>query len=846
MIQAWLGLALLSAAWLFGMDYYFAANGPVALVLVAAGAWLVGAAPLRLPSRRDAAWALALLLPGLLVTEGPGRWAIVVAMAGLAASLCPPPTAWSRRFVAGLCGAGVVLVTQSVAIALYASLTARGHEAPGILAEVPRWVAAVLGIESTRDGAIVALHSMRQVHRLAATWDMLFDPATCLFLVGGAALLAAAHWSAGGAQRRRRWLGSVGLLAAVTAGWLVVRLALLVALLLHRELRSDYEAPLHAMNHFFAPAVLSGLLLPLALLCRRFVGWPSAAVATSDAADEATSPRLWPVALGFAGAAGLWALGLYWEPAGTPKAGRVMIVEKHSTWEPSTRPYDTRWYGEPSGYNYAMACQYAARRFEIARLLENDPIDDAKLANCDVLWIKTPTARYTPSEVAAVVKFVERGGGLLLMGEHTNFMRSSAYMNDIARHFGFVFRHDLLFGTEVAYDQHYDAPAVPHPIIQRMPFVDFAVSCSIDPGTSLGRAVIQSTGLWSLPPDYNMENFFPVPVQHPDMQYGAFIQLWAAKCGKGRVAAFTDSTQFSNFSLFEPGKQEMLMGMFDWLNRAGSFEPWWLLWPLALLVAGLSLWKSRGQSERWPLLAAAVVAGFGLGGWTAGAANRAVAAPLPVRPGTDVMIDRTVSSVTLSKGGFPATNGQGYAVLEQWTPRLGYFTARRSGKDAFSGNALIVICPSHAVPADYRERLVKYVEAGGRLVVFDSPENTRSTANSLLWPFGLAVHRERLARGRVIVGTDPTGLPGATTVELSGGDTLARIDGKPAVVQAKYGKGSVLAVGFGSQFNDVSMGGSWVAEPDEAMLARYAVLFGLLRSGVEGKPLAVETITPDR
>ena len=34
------------------------------------------------------------------------------------------------------------------------------------------------------------MHSMRQVHRLGATWELLLDPATLLFFVGGLTMLA--------------------------------------------------------------------------------------------------------------------------------------------------------------------------------------------------------------------------------------------------------------------------------------------------------------------------------------------------------------------------------------------------------------------------------------------------------------------------------------------------------------------------------------------------------------------------------------------------------------------------------------------------------------------------------
>ena len=43
-----------------------------------------------------------------------------------------------------------------------------------------------------------------------------------------------------------------------------------------------------------------------------------------------------------------------------------MVVERHSQWSPTTKPYDTTWFVEPklfgegSGYNYARIYRYLA------------------------------------------------------------------------------------------------------------------------------------------------------------------------------------------------------------------------------------------------------------------------------------------------------------------------------------------------------------------------------------------------------------------------------------------------------------------------------------------------------
>ena len=55
------------------------------------------------------------------------------------------------------------------------------------------------------------------------------------------------------------------------------------------------------------------------------------------------------------------------------------------------------------------------------RDLKYQEIDDETLSKCDVLVIKIPNARYSPTRPTAVLRFVEQGGGLLLIGDHTNY-----------------------------------------------------------------------------------------------------------------------------------------------------------------------------------------------------------------------------------------------------------------------------------------------------------------------------------------------------------------------------------------------------------------------------------------
>ena len=282
------------------------------------------------------------------------------------------------------------------------------------------------------------------------------------------------------------------------AAWLPIRAIVLLALYLHRAGVSEWK-PAAARDEPVPLAVgAAGDARAAVLLAWRWVRLLGDAPLPEDGEDAGersrdrqaehgqrqsppaapTSPVFRPDASGslsvkYLAAAAcclfgaiLVALGWQWEPIGTRKAGRVMFVEKHSPWSPSDRPYDTEILGggddeHSSSYNYAAAYQYLGQYYEMSRLNEGDAIDDKTLSACDVLVIKIPRVRFAPEEVQAVVNFVEAGGGLLLIGDHTNLDRSAAHMNDITRAFGFTFRDDVLYSTQPAPDEeHYQAPMV--------------------------------------------------------------------------------------------------------------------------------------------------------------------------------------------------------------------------------------------------------------------------------------------------------------------------------------------------------------------------------------------------
>lgn len=852
MIRMWLGLGLLAGSWLFGLGWFHEPRWPMWLLATTAGTALLAGSPVPSLSPGPRAWAALLVLPAAAFFPWPYRAGFIAWAAGWSLSLVPGGRRWQTPMARAMAAAGLVLVAQATLFTGYLAWTCRNHELPGVVASVVAALLRLWGADTAASGSETLLRSFRAVHPLAITRELVFDPGSLAFLAGGWVLLGLYAFAVPAEARAKVWVRKAGGLLALVALWLPLRAALLAALVHQRAERLDPTERLNLIDPLWSPWVNLALLVPLVCAAWRFL--------ELDAADPPQpepphgAPLRFPgfgmlwrqafpagaVLLGAAGAAFFW----QWSPVGRRLAGRVTVVERHSTWEPTDRPYDTESYGEDASYTYWAIYQYCGQYYSMSRLGREETLDGQRLASTDVLVIKTITERYAPEEIEAVRRFVEEGGGLLLIAEHTDRRIQTPFANDLASQFGFKFRQDLLFRIGNAYEQEVRPGRVPHPILARVPPLVLAVSCSIDPGTSTGEAVMRETRLWSLPPDYHADNFFPEAELRPEARYGAFIQLWAARYGRGRVAAWTDSTIFSNFCTFEPGKAELMLAMLEWLNHRSALDrPWaWMalrclgaaLAAAALAGAALAI---RASGSAWLVLAAAGLGGAAAGSWTAATVHRyAMPLPAPQRPLPKVVIDRTLSEVVLATDGFTERGGGlGFGLLEQWIPRLGYVTTRAQGPEAFAGDALLIINPTRSVPETFRQALADYVAQGGKLLVIDALGSPGTTANGVLAPFAMSLRHATSRQGVLRLAEGWPGLPVEGACEIVGGQPFAWVDDLPVAARKRYGHGEVMAVGFGLEWNDRSFGGHWMRQPTEEEKKRFDLFFATLRGLMEGQ-----------
>jgi hypothetical protein len=792
------------------------------LLMVGAWLWLTGTTA---PPRHGAA----------LVLWAAGTVVLFLAHLRAARRLPLPHRAARSAGWTGLASAAALLLSAAAGPVLdrVGPVLAAGSAPAGLLAGLARLV----GLEAAAQTGRVVVQDLASVHAHAASWEQMQAPASlALWLLLGLAT----------AGRVSGWRRGIGVAAAAILAWMPIRF------LLATRIVDD----LGWMGVHWHPLAIAASLAPAAFLADRLAPMRSLARLPLRVAPAGVL-RLAAAAFGVA----LVVFGLTAVPAGRPGGGRILVDDAHSDWEWTSIPFDRVTYGRQSTYSYRCLVDFLAHHYDVTSNSDDD-LTDALLAETDVLILKTPTRAYLESERDAVVRFVERGGGLLLVSDHTNLFGMTTYINPIGEPFGMAFDTDDTFVAASGQASHVAAPRLgAHPVVAHMPPFEFETSCSLRPRLGL-QPIIAGRGLGSEQVDYGHLNFFGNLTADPDERWGILLQAAATTHGRGRVVAFTDSTVWSNFSVFFEGKPELALGLVEFLNRRteGLGALLWLLPPVGLAIAIVPLFlRRRGDGagaagpapgRRGPRAgraalamlggAFAVACGIVAGGLLATRAN-AHAYPLPAtrHPLTTVAFEQRGSDFRL-----PTLLEQSVVDPQRCfdaffvaTQRIHLFPRIASGlREAMRDSKVVVVTRAATSPdPEEIEDLYAWVNAGGRLLVLEPAGAAHLAANRLLEPAGM-----RISAAFTAPEAAKDAPPVLAGLALYGGRpvTLGAVDEDgPLVSVAEVGAGRVVTVLGSDTFSLQGMGPAF-HDPSTAQRENYERVYELFEKVVipEGWP----------
>ena len=121
------------------------------------------------------------------------------------------------------------------------------------------------------------------------------------------------------------------------------------------------------------------------------------------------------------------------------------------------------------------------------------------------------------------------------------------------------------------------------------------------------------------------------------------------------------------------------------------------------------------------------------------------------------------------------------------------------------------------------------------MLILDSPENTQSTANSLLYPFGLAVNHNSRPNGQLRAPENWPVIRIDSACAIEGGRPFLWVANTPIAARARHGKGTITVIGFGSRFADAFMGVTGDVVPNQQLRNVFDLQFQLIKDTVSGQ-----------
>lgn len=624
----------------------------------------------------------------------------------------------------------------------------------------------------------------------------------------------------------------------LVAGWMILRGALAILGYLLTVYHTPYLGPISNIEFWYSRTLALLTILPVALLIRL----PSPRSPPVSCSSSVVLLRAGVVVV-FGAAVGAL---LSSDGPSTKKTGLVLVDEYHSEWERTDKRLDTKWYGRDSGYNYSAIFDYLALAYDVRRLAE--PCDGKSLADASVLVLKTPTRPYVASEIAAIRAFVEGGGGVFLIGDHTNVFGTSTHLNELSHVFGVLFRYDSILDTETDFHVLFERdPQQWHPVVDRVPEFFFATSCSLQSEwLPLGEAAILNRHLKSQCWTTDKNNFFPPVVNAADMDYGVVIQALARRVGRGRVVAFADSTTFSNFAAFLPGRREFFVDSIHWLDHSqwALFGRSWMVVLGAAVLAGLLLAALSLRDARVAACVLVLGAASFFGGQSMANAWR-LAGYRHSRPsfarGEMLTFDAGLSTWELPIRGFTRDEGSSIQILSQWSLRLGcFYRVTECIADGSGGGQAMVVGDARRAPSAAEVRALRdHVQRGGNLLLL-LRANQGGHWDAFLADLGVEVLGDGPRQGPVrLAERDALRWEVSPYLALRGGSpVLVNEAGEAAMVQVRAGRGLVLVCTLGQSLVDSQMGRTDSAVPDAKLRHRFSLAFGLLQSAAHGDPAA--------
>ncbi len=450
------------------------------------------------------------------------------------------------------------------------------------------------------------------------------------------------------------------------------------------------------------------------LLCVACAGWTLSAIPSSTLAPNSERPstrrpraRLTVACVTLSML--LLCLSLLALPSDAP---RVLFADRGEAaildW---SRPSYDNLSGDRFGMFGLMPHHLVAHGFEVER--SSAAFSDELLRDVDVLVVINANATWQATELEACAHFVEQGGSLVVLGDHTNAGGLQVSLNELLQPYGIAFRFDSALPPNAV-----GWAGADRTLSALLATTSSTNALNIGVGASLElsqRATPLITARFAVGDLGNLaatdKAYLGDYTYQQGERSGGLVLAAEAMAGEGRVVVFGDTSGFQNVSL--PTTYDTFVGP---LFRALSGEP--LIGGLALRkMAALgvllgTLWLAWSCASSGPLVAAAFLLSLVVSGYERGQAQL-LAAPTGVAP--TAWLDTAHSPRMDSAGG--GKNCIYGLVLN--LDRLGFVVRELDTFDVermAPHDLLVSLAPVDALSESETEELMGFMKSGGRVL----------------------------------------------------------------------------------------------------------------------------------
>lgn len=444
-------------------------------------------------------------------------------------------------------------------------------------------------------------------------------------------------------------------------------------------------------------------------------------------------------------------------------------------------------YGMLPHYLRALGC----RKVRLVR-----KVTDGILRQTDVLLIFTPMRMPTMEEVRKVARFVRQGGGLAVFSDHTDLEGIMARLNRWLKPFNASIPFDsamYLYSDELPCFE-----LRPHPVTVGLDVseVRIAIGSSVRIRPPLRPIVLFRMGFSDIGDYRNKERAF-MGNETPDLteRIGDIVLVAVGRSGRGKVAVFGDTTPFQNS--LHPESWRFIARLINWL--ANSRDPLPMLiaesrWGAVLAVITLLFLALPLTTPKTLSLAALMGLTVHYGtAWQAQKVQQGQWQRVPNAVAIDFCHANDFSVARITEKG---TDGLTINLMRRGF--LPFLTREGETLQPLQRlpKRLVLIEPLMPIPKREADEILRWLQEGGKAMVFFSPTGGRNL-RYLLQPLGVSVDAIPLGQG----GASETGmqlpkpyLADAWALQLNSDKhtVLVRKDGFPVATFASIGKGSLI------------------------------------------------------